>query len=97
MKHKLGVTEERSLADFLPTVLLKAKDLAAEVTNHNLREKKSLQGEASITEEHVKNNQGVREFLIKSGITPENLPPSTDIQKIKREKEAEERKIAGEK
>ncbi len=43
MKHKLGISEDRSLADFLPTVLLKAKDLAAEVTNHNLREKKSLQ------------------------------------------------------
>lgn len=43
MKYKLGISEDRSLADFLPTVLLKAKDLAAEVTNHNLREKKSLQ------------------------------------------------------
>lgn len=97
MKHKLGIDEERSLADFLPTVLLKAKDLAAEVTNHNLREKKSLAGEGKITEEHVKNNQGVREFLIKSGITPENLPPAKDIQKIRREKEAEEKKLAGDK
>lgn len=97
MKHKLGIDEERSLADFLPTVLLKAKDLAAEVTNHNLREKKSLQGEGNITEEHVKNNLWVREFLIKSGITPENLPPAKDIQKIRREKEAEEKTLAGEK
>lgn len=56
MKHKLGIDEERSLADFLPTVLLKAKDLATEVTSHNLREKQSLQGEGNITEEHVKNN-----------------------------------------
>lgn len=39
MKHKLGIDEDRSLADFLPTVLLKAKNLAAEVTNYNLREK----------------------------------------------------------
>ena len=57
MKQKLGVSEDRSLADFLPTILLKAKDLAAEVTNHNIREKKSLQGEGKITEEHTKSNQ----------------------------------------
>ena len=97
MKHKLGISEDRSLADFLPTVLLKAKDLAAEVTNHNLREKKSLQWETLISEEHVKNNQWVREFLVKSGITPENLPAAKDIQKIRREKEAEEKKLTGEK
>jgi hypothetical protein len=39
----------------------------------------------------------VRDFLIKSGITPENLPAAKDIQKIRREKEAEEKKLAGEK
>ena len=94
MKHKLGISEERSLAHFLPTVLLKAKDLAAEVTNHNIREKKSLQGEGKITEEHTKSNQWVREFLVKSGITPENLPPSTDIAKLKRQQEADAKKLA---
>jgi DNA-damage-inducible protein D len=57
MKEKLGVSEDRSLADFLPTVLLKAKDLAAEVTNHNIRENKTMKGEAAITLEHTKNNQ----------------------------------------
>ena len=97
MKQKLGVSEDRSLADFLPTILLKAKDLAAEVTNHNIREKKSLQWEGKITEEHTKSNQWVREFLIKSGITPENLPPSTDIAKLKRQQEADAKKLAGEK
>jgi DNA-damage-inducible protein D len=97
MKEKLGVSEDRSLADFLPTVLLKAKDLAAEVTNHNIRENKSMKWENAITLEHTKNNQWVREFLIKSGITPENLPPATDIQKIKRQQEAEAKKLAGEK
>ncbi len=97
MKQKLGVSEDRSLADFLPTILLKAKDLAAEVTNHNIREKKSLQWEGKITEEHTKSNQWVREFLVKSGITPENLPPSTDIAKLKRQQEADAKKLAGEK
>lgn len=57
MKEKLGVSEDRSLADFLPTVLLKAKDLAAEVTNHNIRENKAMKGENAITLEHTKNNQ----------------------------------------
>ncbi len=97
MKQRLGVSEDRSLADFLPTILLKAKDLAAEVTNHNIREKKSLQWEGKITEEHTKSNQWVREFLVKSGITPENLPPSTDIAKLKRQQEADAKKLAGEK
>ena len=93
MKEKLGVHEDRSLADFLPTVLLKAKDLAAEVTNHNIRENKNMKGENTITSEHSKNNQWVREFLIKSGITPEKLPPATDIQKLKRQQETEVKKL----
>jgi DNA-damage-inducible protein D len=97
MKQKLAIPEDRSLADFLPTVLLKAKDLATEVTNHNIRENKKLHGEEALTHEHTKNNQWVREFLIKSGITPENLPPATDIQKIKRQQEAEAKKLAEEK
>jgi DNA-damage-inducible protein D len=97
MKQKLAIAEDRTLADFLPTVLLKAKDLAAEVTNHNIRENKSLHGEEAISHEHTKNNQGVRDFLLKSGIVPENLPPATDIQKIKRQQEAEAKKLADEK
>lgn len=97
MKHRLAVPEDRSLADFLPTVLLKAKDLAAEVTNHNIRENKKLYGEEAISTEHIKNNQWVREFLVKSGITPENLPPAADVQKLKRQQESEAKKLAGEK
>ena len=93
MKEKLGVHEDRSLADFLPTVLLKAKDLAAEVTNHNIRENKNMKGENAITSEHSKNNQLVREFLLKSGTTPKNLPPATDIQKLKRQQETEVKKL----
>lgn len=93
MKEKLGVHEDRSLADFLPTVLLKAKDLAAEVTNHNIRENKNMKWENAIISEHSKNNQWVREFLVKSGITPENLPPATDIQKLKRQQETEVKKL----
>lgn len=62
MKRKLGVPANRPLADFLPAVTIKAKDLATEVTNVNMVNKK-LQGEHAITKEHVKNNAGVRSYL----------------------------------
>jgi hypothetical protein len=67
------------------------------VTNHNIRENQRMYGEETISHEHTKNNQWVRDFLIKSGITPENLPPATDIQKIKRQQELEAKRIAEEK
>ncbi len=89
MKVKFWIEENRSLADFLPTVLLKAKDLAIEVTNHNLRENHAIQSEISITHEHVRNNQWVRDFLTSSWIVPEELPPSIDIQKLKRKERFE--------
>jgi len=56
MKKKLGVPPNRPLADFLPAVTIKAKDLATEVTNVNMINKQ-LQGEKEITTEHVKNNE----------------------------------------
>ena len=73
MKNKMGVPVKKPLADFLPTITIKAKDLAAEITGFNTR-KNDLQGEPSITGEHVKNNREVRELLGKSGIKPELLP-----------------------
>jgi DNA-damage-inducible protein D len=63
MKKKLGVPEKRPLADFLPTITIKAKEFANEITNFNVK-KENLQGETQITEEHVKNNQGVRRALV---------------------------------
>ncbi len=83
MKKKLGVPEQRPLADFLPTITIKAKDLAAEITNFNIR-KSNLRGEPPITSEHVKNNKDVRGLLVKSGIKPEELPPQEDILKVKK-------------
>ena len=71
MKDKLNVPVKRSLADFLPTVTIKAKDLANEITNFNIKKNKSLEGETLISSEHVKNNQHMREMLGKSGIQPE--------------------------
>ncbi|MBI4848128.1 MAG: DNA damage-inducible protein D [Nitrospirae bacterium] len=83
MKKKMGLPEKRPLADFLPTITIKAKDLATEITNFNVR-KENLKGEPQITNEHVKNNQDVRALLGKSGIRPESLPPEEDIKKLER-------------
>lgn len=92
MKRKLGVSEKRSLADFLPIITIKAKDLAAEITSFNTK-KKDLRGEQLITSEHIKNNRGVRQLLGKSGIRPEELPPEEDIKKSKRRIELVDKKL----
>jgi DNA-damage-inducible protein D len=92
MKKKLSIPENRPLADFLPTITIKAKDLATEITNFNVK-KKDLFGEPSITGEHVKNNRDVREVLSKSGIKPEDLPPEEDLKKLERRIKADEKKL----
>jgi DNA-damage-inducible protein D len=93
MKKKFGIKENRPLADFLPTITIKAKDLAAEITSFNAK-KNNLQGEQKIVDEHVKNNKDVRELLGKSGIKPEELPPEEDIKKLSRRIKSEGKKIA---
>ena len=93
MKKKLGVKDNRPLADFLPTLTIAAKNLATEMTNYNVEEK-DLQGEASITVEHIQNNSTVREMLGQRGIRPEDLPASEDIKKLERRVKSQEKKIA---
>jgi len=93
MKGKLGVPDSRPLADFLPAVTIKAKDLASEITNHNLKKDRSLSGEMRITDEHVKNNQNVRDTLTKSGIRPEFLPSEEDVKKVERKLKSEDKKL----
>ena len=93
MKKKLGVKDNRLLADFLPTLTIAAKNLATEMTNYNVEEK-DLQGEASITVEHIQNNSTVREMLGQRGIRPEDLPASEDIKKLERRVKSQEKKIA---
>lgn len=93
MKKKMGVPEKRPLADFLPTITIKAKDLAAEITSFNTK-KNNLSGEQDIIGEHVKNNKDVRDLLGKSGIRPESLPPEEDIKKLQRRLQSEGKKIA---
>lgn len=94
MKKKLGVPEARPIADFLPTITIKAKDLAAEITNFNVK-KNDLRGENPITVEHVKNNKDVRNLLAKSGIKPENLPAEEDLKKLERRVKADDKKLLG--
>jgi DNA-damage-inducible protein D len=79
MKKRFGVPESRPLADFLPTITIKAKDFATEITNFNIQ-KNNLRGETPITDEHIKNNQDVRNLLAKSDIKPEELPPEEDMK-----------------
>jgi len=92
MKSKHGITQARPLADFLPTLTIAAKNLATEMTNHNVVQE-DLQGETTITSEHVQNNQSVRDMLSQRGIKPENLPIEEDIKKIERLVKSEEKKL----
>ena len=93
MKSRLGVKDNRPLADFLPTLTIAAKNLATEMTNYNVEEK-DLQGERAITGEHVQNNLSVREMLGQRGIKPEELPASEDIKKLERRVKSQEKKLA---
>jgi len=92
MKEKLGVSESRALADFLPTITIKAKDFANEITSFNTT-RDNIRGEQQITQEHVKNNTTVREALKQSNIYPESLPRAEDVKKIGRKIQSENKKL----
>jgi len=92
MKRKLGVPDGRPLADFLPTLTIKAKDFATELTSHNVIEK-DLKGYNQISDEHVENNLAVRKILKERGVEPEKLPPAEDVKKIQRKLESDERNV----
>ena len=91
LKRKFGVPENRPLADFLPTVSIKAKDFAAAMTAENVQ-LKDLTGIPAIEKEHVENNLGVRKIMIERGLVPENLPPAEDVKKVERRLNAEKEK-----
>lgn len=93
MKKKLGVPASKPLADFLPTLTIKAKDFANELTSHNVIEK-DLNTNAKISNEHVENNKAVRNILLQRGVKPESLPPAEDIKKLERRLESDEKKVA---
>ena len=92
MKDKLGIPQNRPLADFLPTITIKAKDFATEITVFNTKEK-GLNSERQISTEHIVNNRSVRNILQQRGITPEKLPPEEDLKKLERRVKSEEKKL----
>ncbi|HEL1654999.1 TPA: DNA damage-inducible protein D [Streptococcus suis] len=92
MKERLGVKNNRPLADFLPTLTIAAKNLATEMTNYNVEEN-NLHGEKSITDEHVLNNTTIRNMLGQRGIKPEELPPAEDLKKLERKVKQQNKKL----
>lgn len=91
MKAQWQVPDSRPLADFAPTIILKAKDFATEITIHNTRTQQ-MQNERQISSEHVTNNEAVRKTLLNRGIRPENLPPAEDVKKVQRRLVSAEKK-----
>jgi DNA-damage-inducible protein D len=91
MKAAWKVPANRPLADFAPTIILKAKDFATEITIHNTRERK-LDSEKAISQEHVTNNEAVRQTLLSRGIRPESLPAAEDVKKVERRLASEQKK-----
>ncbi|MBZ4187271.1 DNA damage-inducible protein D [Niabella beijingensis] len=92
MKRVLKIPESRPLADFLPTLTIKAKDFATELTSHNVVDK-DLKGDIQISKEHVENNKAVRAMLKDRGVIPEELPTAEDVKKVQRRLESEEKKV----
>ena len=95
MKRKLAVPDKRPLADFLPTLTIKAKDFATELTSHNVVEK-DLNGNLKISGEHVENNKAVRKMLLERGVKPETLSAEEDVKKVQRKIENESNKVKNE-
>ncbi len=91
MKAQWKVPDSRPLADFAPTIILKAKDFAAEITIFNTREH-SLASESAISREHITNNQAVRKTLLERGIRPERLPAAEDVKKVERRLSSDDKK-----
>jgi len=92
LKRKMAVPDSRPVADFLPTISIKAKDLAAEMTGLNVQNK-DLKGQTKIEKEHIDNNLAVRNMLTQRGIVPENLSPAEDVKKLQRKLESDEKKL----
>ncbi len=92
MKQRYDITKSRPLADFLPALVIAAKNLANEMTTVNV-EQLDLHGENDILSEHVQNNMSVRSTLAERGIQPEDLPPEEDIKKSERRIQSENKSL----
>ena len=92
MKQIYGVEDHKPLADVMPTVGIRAKDLATEMTTVNT-ERRNLRGKNPIKEEHVNNNVEVRDTLEKRGIYLEDMLPEEDTKKIERKAKSNRKKL----
>jgi len=92
MKAKWNISENKPLADFMPTLLLKAKDFATEITIYNAKQHQ-MSSENQISNEHITNNKAIRQTLISRGITPENVTPNEDVKKVQRRLNSEVKKV----
>jgi DNA-damage-inducible protein D len=92
MKRKLMVPDGKPLADYLPTLIIKAKDFATEITSHNVIEK-DLKGTNPISAEHVENNKAVRKMLVQRGVQPEALPAAEDVNSVKKRLRREDQRV----
>ncbi|MCL4708637.1 DNA damage-inducible protein D [bacterium] len=91
MKAQWKVPDNRPLADFAPTIILKAKDFATEITIFNAKQKQ-MTTEGAISNEHITNNKAVRKTLLERGIRPESLPAAEDVKKVERRLASEKKK-----
>jgi len=91
MKSQWKVPNNRPLADFAPTIILKAKDFATEITIFNTKELQ-MDNESAISTEHITNNEAVRKTLLERGIRPERLPVAEDVKKVARRLTSDEKK-----
>jgi DNA-damage-inducible protein D len=91
MKDQWNVPKNRPLADFAPTIILKAKDFATEITIFNAKEH-NMKTETEVSKEHITNNAAVRNTLLERGIQPETLPAAEDVKKVERRLTTEKKK-----
>ncbi len=92
MKRRLRVPKGRAMADFLPTLTIKAKDFANEITNFDIK-RDYLHTEAQITREYIKNNREIRKVLERRKIKPEELPAAEDVKKVERRLSKEDKSL----
>ncbi|MBW1837705.1 MAG: DNA damage-inducible protein D [Deltaproteobacteria bacterium] len=91
MKSQWKIPDNRPLADFAPTIILKAKDFATEITIFNAKERQMV-SESAISTEHITNNEAVRKTLLERGIRPERLPAAEDVKKVAQRLASDEKK-----
>jgi DNA-damage-inducible protein D len=91
MKNKRNIKPSQPLADFMPTILLKAKDFATEITIYNAKQKQ-METELAFSHEHITNNKSVRKTLISRGIVPETVPPEENIKTLEKNIKGEDKK-----